>query len=357
MIKNGKDIQEALDAISMTGGKVHLGAGSYELDSTIVVDTPSSRLEGDVWAYNLDPNGVFETPYGTKLRLLGRDFPAISVGENNVPAGAMVCDIGIQGDIKGMDTRPLLDISNPSHSAGIYFGSNRVDQGQFSKISCCGLAVAVSAADNAELDACSFEKINMDGCCIGVYFAPRASYYAHFRQCVVADTPSYGFFFDGTNSKIHNVDITDIHFVRNCGASPIKDEEPCAVYFKNISSCIFRDNLVDFAGVFWYYDDDATSNEQRQVSKNTAIGLKVIGNKNRILGNTFMHSSRESIVIEGDENILMSNIVDGDVIISGEGNVVNGLVFTKPSARLILKGAAATSTVLLGVEEHRIVRE
>ncbi|MBE6577778.1 MAG: hypothetical protein E7653_06540 [Ruminococcaceae bacterium] len=357
MIKNGKDIQVALNAIKASGGKVHLGAGSYELESSIVVDTPSSKLEGDVWAYNLDPNGVFETPYGTKLRLIGRDFPAVSVGVDNVPAGAMVCDIGIQGDIKGMDTRGLLDIENPSHSAGLYFGSQRVDQGQFSKISCCGLATAVCAADNSELDACSFEKINMDGCCIGVYFAPRASYYAHFRQCVVADTPSYGFFFDGTNSKIHNVDITDIHFVRNCGSSPIENEEPCAVYFKNISSCIFRDNLVDFPGVFWYYVDDATSNEQRQIQKNKAIGLKIIGDKNRILGNTFMHSTREAIVIEGNENILMTNIVDADVVIEGEGNVVNGLVFTKPNARLVLKGKAKDTTVILGVEENRIVRE
>ena len=191
MIRNSKDIQSALDKIKKKGGKVHLEAGSYAIDKTIIIDTPSSKLEGDVWAYNLDPNGVFETPYGTKLRLTGKDFPAVSVGVDNVPAGAMVCDIGIQGDIKGMDTRPLIDISNPSHSAGLYFGSQRVDQGEFSKISCCGLATAVCAADNAELDACTFERINMDGCGIGVYFAPRASYYAHFRQCVVAYNPSY----------------------------------------------------------------------------------------------------------------------------------------------------------------------
>ena len=357
MINTGKDIQAALDAISTTGGKVHIGAGSYELDESIYVDTPSSKLEGDVWAYNLDPNGVFETPFGTKLRLCGKDFPAISVGANRLPAGAVVTNIGIQGDIKGMDTRPLLDISNPSHSAGVYFGNNRVDQGEFSKISCCGLAIAICAADNAELDACTFEKINTDGCGIGVYFAPRASYYAHFRQCVVADNPSYGFFFDGTSSKIHNVDITDIHFVRNCGSSPIENEEPAAVYLKNISNCVFRDNLVDFPGVFWYYDDNADQNEQRQVSKNAAIGLHVIGNKNRITGNTFLHSSREAMLINGNENVLMNNISDGDVVINGTGNVVNGLVFTTPTARLILKGDAASSTVILGVEEHRIVRE
>ena len=356
-IKNSKDIAVALDQIKATGGAVHLAAGTYEMNETVVIDTPSSKLQGEVWAYNLDPNGVFETPYGTKLRLKGRDFPAISVGVDNVPAGAMVCDIGIQGDIKGMDTSPLLNIENPSASAGLYFGSQRVDQGEFSKISCCGLAIAVCAADNAELDACCFEKINMDGCCIGTYFSPRASYYAHFRQCIVADTPSYGFFFDGTKKHISNVDITDTHFVRNCGASPIIDEEPAAVYLKNISNCFFRDNLVDFPGVFWYFDDNATSNDERQPSTVPAIGLHVKGNQNRITGNTFNHSSRESVIIEGHRNILMSNIADGNVVIEGEGNMVNGLVFTTPDARLILRGAAKDTTLVLGVEESRIVKE
>ena len=357
MKKNGKSIQNELERIRDIGGKVYLDTGSYELEKTVVMDTPSSKLEGAVWAYNLDPNGVFETPFGTKLRIKGRDFPAISVGVDNVPAGAMVCDIGIQGDIKGMDTRALFDINNPSHSAGLYFGSQRVDQGEFSKISCCGLAVAVCAADNAELDACVFERINMDGCCLGVYFAPRASYYAHFRQCVIADTPSYGLFFDGTNSKIHNVDITDIHFVRNCGSNPLSGDDDAAVYLKSISNCIFRDNLVDFPGVFWYYPDEAKENSERQIFKKQAIGLKVVGDKNRITGNTFMHSSREAMLIEGNGNILMNNISDGDVIINGEGNTVNGLCFTTANAKLILKGTAAQTTLVLGVDENRIVRE
>ncbi len=355
-IKSGKDIAAALDSIKATGGRVHLEAGTYGLCEAIVIDTPSSKLEGDVWAYNLDPNGVFETPFGTKLRLMGRSFPAISVGVSMPPAGAVVRDIGIQGDVVGMDTRPLLDMNNISASAGLYFGSERVDQAEFSKISCCGLSVAVCAGGNAELDACTFEKINMDGCCIGVYYAPKFSYYAHFRHCIVADTPSFGMLFDGSKSKIHNIDITDTHFVRNCGSSPIDNEEPAAVYLKNISNCAFRDNLVDYPGVFWYYDENATKNEERMIHKNTAIGLRVVGNKNRIVGNTFSNSSRESVLIEGNENILMTNIADGDVIIDGERNTVNGLVFTKPDARLILRGAARETTLVLGVDEARIVK-
>ena len=36
--------------------------------------------------------------------------------------------------------------------------------------------------------------------------------------------------------------------------------------------------------------------------------------------------------------MLMNNVVDGDVVVEGNGNVVSGLVFTAPEARLILRG-------------------
>ncbi len=359
-IRTSADIAKALEAIKERGGSVYLPAGEYTVNEPIVIDTPSSRLQGEVWAYNLDPNGVFETPYGTKLRLKGKDHPAISVGVNGLPAGAMVCDIGIQGDIVGMDTRTMFDIKNPAASAGLYFGSKRVDQGEFSKISCCGLGAALCFADDGQIDACNFRGINTDGCCLGVYFAPRAAYYVHFNQCVMADNPSYGFFADGTSTTerkrgIHNMDITNIHFVRNCGASPIKDEVPAAVYLKNISRCTFRDNVVDYPGTFWYYPPTATDNRERQISQNQAIGLYIVGNENRIFNNVFTHSSREAILIQGSGNVMMCNVADGDVIIEGENNVVNALSLSK-EGRLVLKGAAANTTHVTAVDEQRILR-
>ncbi len=360
--KNSASINATLRELASTGGRLELQVGRYSITETVLLDTPSTKLTGEVWAYSLDPNGVFETPYGTKLRLERRDIPAITVGRNSLPAGAMICDLGIQGDIAGMDTRPLLDLKAPYASAGVYFGKNRVDQGEFSKISCCGLAIAVSAAEDAELDACIFDRINTDGCCIGVYLAPRAAYYPHFRHCVMADNPSYGFFADGTMAKergfdVYGMDVTDCNFVRCCGSSPVGDEEPAAVYFKNISNCSFRDNLIENAGVFWYYPDGATKNEHRQPERNRAIGLHIVGNKNRITNNVFKGSTRESILIEGDENILIGNIADGDVIIKGNGNVINCLVFTSENAKLMLIGDAASTTQIFGVDEKRIAYE
>ena len=358
---NAKMIKKQLAAIEKAVGAVRLRAGEYRIEEPVVINTPSSKLVGDVWAYNLDPNGVFETPYGTKLRLYGRDLPAISVGRDALAAGCVIKDIGIQGDVTGMDTRPLLSLDRPYASAGLYFGGKRIDQGEFSKISCCGLAIAISAAEDSELDACVFEKVNTDGCCIGVYFAPRAAYYPHFRHCVMADNPSYGFFADGTQAKargfdIYGMDVTDCNFVRCCGSSRIKDEEPAAVYFKNVSGCIIRDNLIERPGTFWYYPDGAVSNDERQSSTSPAIGLHVIGNKNVISGNIFKGSSRESIVINGDKNVLASNVCDGDVVISGSGNIVNCLVFTTENAKLVLSDKARDTTEIFGVSPDRIIR-
>lgn len=317
----------------------------------------SCTLEGESWACNIDPNGVFESPYGTKLRLQGKSFSAIVMGNGEVLSGTVVKNVGIQGDITGMDTRELFDINNVGASSGVYFNKSRVDQAEFSKISCCGLGAAISADGDCFIDACTFEKINTDGCCVGVYFAPKVSVFTHFRQFIVADTPSYGFFLDGTNSKISGVDISDMILVRNCGASYVKGEEPAAVYFKNVSNCIFRDNLVSETGVFWYYPPDATRNEDRQITVGGAVGLKIVGNKNKVFNNNFTRSSRESVVIEGDGNILMNNTADGDVVINGNANAVHNLVFTEPDARLILKGNAKSTTEIFGVADGRIVTE
>lgn len=349
-------IQSLLDRIGVIGGKVYLPVGEYAINQPLVLDTPSSILEGEAWACNVDPNGVFESPYGTKLKLKGRDFPAIVVGKSNVLSGTMIKNIGIQGDIEGMDTRELFNINNVSASAGVFVENMRVDQAEFSKISCCGLSSAICAKGNCFIDACTFEKINADGCCIGVYFAPKISVFTHFRQFIVADTPSYGFYFDGTYGNIMGVDISDMVLVRNCGSSPILDEEPAAVYLKNVNQCIFRDNWVSNAGAFWYYPPNSTKNEDRQIHLNKAIGLKIVGNDNKVFNNNFSSSSRESILIEGNGNVIMNNTVDGDVIIKGNGNIVHNLVFTKKESRLLLMDDAKYTTEVFGVAEERIVK-
>ena len=350
-------IQKGLDALSERGGRLNLTCGRYDLTETVVLDTSSLCLSGDVWSCNTDPNGVFEPKHGTKLRLMRTDIPALEVGKHTSPvSGAIVRDLGFQGNIPGMDTRKIVDFSAPEKSAGLCLASVRTDQCEFSKLSCCGLANGVAVTGNAEVDACSFEKINADGCANGVWFAPRASFYARFRFCILADTPYYGFY-AATTKSMHNLEIFDTHFVRNGGCFVDGDgRTPAAVLFDGVSRCAVAHCLFDDPGTFWYYNDDATQNTERQPSHRPLVALWVIGNENRIKDNTFLHSSSDSIRIEGKGNVLLANIVDGNVRISGEGNIVSGLVFTKPDARLILEGAARDTTTVIGVPEARILR-
>lgn len=307
------------------------------MEQPLIVDIPCIKIEGEVWNYPSDPNGVFESPYGTKLKLKKNGIPAVSVGEQMVLGGNVIKDLGIQGDIIGMDTRGLFDYQNPSASAGLYFGGTRVDQAEFSKLSMCGLAAAISVADNAEIDGCTFEKINTDGCCIGFYFSPRASYYPMFRHCIAADTPSYGFFVNGKGASMHHLDIYGCMFVRNGGAFPDNNPyPPAAVCFYKVSNCSIRDCTFDGTGTFWYYSPDAKKNSKRVASKQATPCIYIKGNGNRITGNLFTKCASHAIVIHGDNNIIMNNIMDGNIIIRGKKNQLINNVFTN-DAKVIME--------------------
>ncbi|MBQ3015528.1 MAG: hypothetical protein IJD79_01975 [Clostridia bacterium] len=351
-------IQTQLAALASRGGLLNLESARYDIEKSIVLDTSSLALDGGVWACNTDPNGVFETKFGTKIRMQGTNFPAIVIGRETDPvSGAIIRNVGIQGDITGMDTRRIVNFDEPRHAAGLCLDTVRTDQCAFTKLSLCGLANGIVATGNAEIDACIFESINMDGCGNGIWFSPGASYYVRVRSCIIADNPYYGFYLGGRGKSIHNLEILDSHFVRNGGAFRDGDgHPPAAVYFDGVSKCAISHCLFDDPGTFWYYDDNATSNEERQPSHIKIPALRIEGNENRICGNTFRNSSSDSIILSGNGNILMNTIADGNVRISGKGNTVATLVFTKPSSRLILEGEARDTTVILGVEESRIVR-
>ena len=116
-------LQAELDALTARGGVLQMTSGRYDIERSILLDTPSLCMTGGVWACNTDPNGVFETKYGTKLRMHGVDYPAISVGRHCSPlSGTSIRDLGVQGDIPGMDVRPLVDFRAPEKSAGLCFG-------------------------------------------------------------------------------------------------------------------------------------------------------------------------------------------------------------------------------------------
>ena len=352
---NRAQIQAGLDALSARGGRMELPCARYEIDRPLVIDTPSLCFCGEVWSYSSDPNGVFVSDFGTQLRLTERNTHILSIGQSRTLGGVIVRDLGFAGNIEGMDTRPLWNAQHPSYAAGLVFDAVRTDQCEFSKLSFVGLASGICAVGEAEIDACAFEKINTDGCANGIVFAPRASYYARFRDCISADNPYYGFYADGRGRLIHNLELRDMLFVR-CGGAFGEEDMAAAVLWQGISRSSIEHCLIDDAGTFWYYDASATKNNQRQPFRRKSVGLWVIGNENRITNNTFLHSSDDAVRVEGGGNILLSNLADGNIRLRGEGNTVINAVFTKPHARLILEGTAADTTTVIGVPEDRILR-
>ncbi|MBQ9326331.1 MAG: hypothetical protein IJ246_11215 [Clostridia bacterium] len=350
-----QDIESQLHALGERSGCVRLPAAQYMLESTIRLDRPCIRLEGEVWAYSADPNGVFESQYGTQLRLKGHGFPALSVGITHTAEGCVVRNLGIQGDIAGMDTRLLLNLRDPLADAGLALAHARVDQAEFSKISFCGLQCGICACDDAEVDACLFERLNVDGCAIGAYFAPRAAYYVRFHEWVAADNPYYGLYVNGKDRDNRRMEISKIQFIRTGGAFEEKDGLiHAAVCLENVQTCIFRENLIDDAGVFWYFPPDAVSNSAHETRVCRTVSFYLKGHDNTVADNVISCSHAEAMVVEGDRNILLNNAVDGDVRLKGNGNVVSGLIFTSREARLILEG---DENQIWNVPENRVIRK
>ena len=349
------DINALIRQLGARNGSVRLPAVSIDINETLEIDHPCIGLEGDIWAYSSDPNGVFESRYGTQLRLRGTSFPAVSIGVSRTAEGCVIRDLGIQGDITGMDTRPLFDMDHPLASSGITLSHTRVDQAEFSKISFCGLHCGICACDEAEVDACLFEKLNVDGCAIGAYFAPRAAYYVRFRKWVAADNPYYGLYVNGDGRQNRRMEISQIQFIRSGGAFRENDGlVHAAVCLEKVDTCIFRDNLIDDAGVFWYFDSEAAANSDHRTIVFPTAGFYCRGNDNTISNNVISCSHAASMVICGDRNVLMNNICDGDVVIEGNGNTVSCLAFTTSEARLYVRGEG---NQIWGVPPERIVQE
>ena len=331
-------LQGAIDRIRDAGGRVELSVGDHRIYRGLRIDSPCVRLSGGVWSYSSDPNGVFESYYGSKLRLMA-DVPAVEIGFTHTTEGLLLQDFGVQGNIDGMDTRPFLTESGTEGGTGLYFNHTRADQAEFSKLTFCGLGAAVKIDKGAEIDACTFEKLNTDGCAVGVWFSPRAAYYPSFRKILFADNPYYGFYADGTDTGLHNLQVIDNLFIRDGGAFTEEMAwEPAAVYWKNIDNSLIRDNLFDCIGTFWYFAERKAANAHHETVMRNTAGLIVRGNHNRIINNVFTNSGGDAIRIYGDGNVLHGNIADSDVIIEGRNNQVKDMIFTSESAHLYING-------------------
>ncbi len=118
-----------------------------------------------------------------------------------------------------------------------------------------------------------------------------------------------------------------------------------------MDGCIFRDNLIDDAGVFWYFPPYARENSAHETRVFPTVSLLVRGNGNVLRGNVISCSHAASVVLQGDGNVLSDTVADGDVLVEGNGNTVSNLVFTTPKARLRVRGAGNR---LFGIPPERL---
>lgn len=325
------------------GKKVYLPSNEYLLKSPIKIDK-AINLQGEFRYYPNDPNGVFENVGGAKLKTEG-NFNAVEISTDLI-GGILISEIGVQGNIYGMDTRNSFD--EKDISSGISIIKGRIDQGNFNRISVTGKPSAISILKGGEIDATLFQNVNTDGCAVGVYFCPEHTYYARFDSCVIADTPDCGFYAK-SNGSSHDLSITNCYFVRNAGQAKFSNN---AVYISGINSVNFTNNVIDDTGTFWYYHPTAKSNGDKTEIKENATSLYINGNKCIISNNQIVGGTGNAVILEGDDNLISSGIYDKNIIISGNNNTVNGVKLLN-GAKLILKDAI--NTQIYGVDEKDVI--
>ena len=166
-----------------------------------------------------------------------------------------------------------------------------------------------------------------------------------------ADNPYYGVYVNAEGRQNKCMEITKIQFIRTGGAFTENDGLiHAAVCLDHLDTCIFRENLIDDAGMFWYFADDLSRREEHIFE---TVSLYVRGNENCIADNVIRNSHADSIHLYGDGNILMNNIADRDVVIEGNGNTVMNLVLTGPEAKLVIRGEGNR---VCNVPEDRILK-
>ena len=71
---------------------------------------------------------------------------------------------------------------------------------------------------------------------------------------MAADNPYYGIYVNADGRQNRRMEITKIQFIRTGGAFEEGDGLiHAAVCLDHVDTCVFRDNLIDDAGVFWYF--------------------------------------------------------------------------------------------------------
>ena len=155
------------------GGKVVIPKGIYAITQQIVIPSRNLNIEGAVWNYPQDPNGVHPSNTGTKLSLLTNTIESV-FKTNSDMSGMRMSQLGFQGltttwDYDNADGNGVDYYYDPENikNVGLFIGSGRFDQVSLHRLSFCGCSVGILA--KYTIDANVWSEINTDGCDFGIF--------------------------------------------------------------------------------------------------------------------------------------------------------------------------------------------
>lgn len=302
---NAAGIQTAIDALAAgRGGEVLLKASRYNLTAAggIVIQTPSIRLAGVAHGFNIDPNGQSEGINGTKIRSTSDGIHLGASGQKR--GGITLDDLYLWGAISGTKYAVIVDFA--------------VDQFEMHRVKVGG-NWTYGFYCNTILDACTIQELGVLGCTWGVFLDTSCVVsYSRFIACELDDNGGSGFVAKAEgDSNGRWLRVLGCTLTRNGYDATAAPTDPCnlflGVHESIIDSCAIRDAGHDLIGSTTRADVD---------------GIIVEGDRNVISNNIIVDNSGYGLRVRGDYNLIVANTfnnnTDGDIIIESgaTGNVI-----------------------------------
>lgn len=384
----------AIASVKATGrsGKVYAADNRYNISSPIDINQSNMSIEGSLWNYPNDPNGVAESPYGTKLVLMNSSAYVLGLIGSGILGGLTLEKFGLRSNtvrnttFSGSIYNPIFYPSAKYQDAAIVFGGCRVDQMEINKLGFNNFGVGIYFASDAQIDTCTIRKSNLDGQGIGI-FVESTCFFLTIKDNVISDCSGAGVVITG--SSITNLRITGNTFVRNAGLTQASAwgelcSVQCSAVCAIISDNIFENTGQNIAGdrspvttnasSIFLPPGDLKSIISNNVLKNGfGIGIKCAGNICSFQGNYILDHANDSgylisgggnnisggevfnckkgIEITGSDNFIggvsvISNNQGGIVITSGNRNIIGPCFFSSNSVADVIIGSGCNNTVV-----------
>ena len=316
------------------GGKVVIPKGIYGITEQIIIPGRNLNIEGAVWNYPQDPNGVHPSNTGTKLALLTNEIESVFKTQSDM-SGMRMSQLGFQGlttvwdyeDADGNGADYYFD-PNDIKNVGLYIGSGRFDQVSLHRLSFCGLAVGILA--KYTIDANVWSEINTDGCDYGILVDYSTCHHPKLLNNIVSDCVASGILYKtsaGQNSYgaviDGNVLVRNASYLTPAQISAGYPQASLVLIGHRFASVI--NNTIVLSGVY-----KRQAGGENYTAYEGGIGLYFTGDHSVIRGNKIVWSTSKAATISGNYNTISGNVIEDEhdgVSVSGNYNSITGNVF------------------------------